>query len=805
MIPLAPRMRMALAVALVTGLISGCRARGGATPAVEVTAPSVEATAGDVAPEDTPPTTPYASATSEPDIDADASAAPAITSACDAARGDVFREGLIGPAQGILDGLPGATVYEIDLEIAADLLSLRGHEEVCYTNREDVALDEAVFRLFPNLLGGTATVSDLRVAGEPVSPRLELADSALWVPLGAPLQPGESVTIEMDFQVDLAREMAGNYGLFGYFDDVLSLHEVYPVIPVYDDEGWNVELPPPRGDITYYDAAFYTVRVTAPADLVLASSGVKVERQEGAESQTITFAAGPARGFYLAASPDYTVVSGRVGETAVNSYALAGHEEAAALALEVATGALESYSARFGTYPYTEFDVVSTAMQALGMEYPGIVAITSQVYDFDAEVRGLPASVMLESTLGHEVAHQWFYNVVGNDQIDEPWLDEAVVQYVTGLYYLDAYGAAGYEGWRESWYDRWDGADRAEIPVGLPVREYESGTYGAIVYGRGPLFVEALAEEMGQERFDAFLRDYYQSQAWDIGTPEVFRQLAEEHCRCDLGELFAGWVYADDASVAPLDSDEAVESGPVAGWAVLAEKDDYDDVDMTNLPVGYIGIEQMGQVLEEAGWDSDRIRVLRDFDGNSLRDGLDWLEVSAGKHDVVLVYVNAHGRFLTDVLEWDAFFADEWEDIPSQRRILVVEACQAGSHTAAVAGDPAPYISIAGVAGDEAGWSGLEEEGLPIIGGVFTHYFAAAFGDSNADTDRDGCVSVQEAAVQAEQEQRTYMHEVVFAVPEFLEMYRRGGATPDEDPTFPDVVIDDRIGEPLCLELTGDD
>jgi hypothetical protein len=435
-------------------------------------------------------------------------------------------------------------VYEIDVEISDSLLLVDGHEEICYTNREDGPLDEVAFRLFPNLLGGAAAVSALRVDGQDVEPVYELADSALRVPLAAGLQPGEAVVIQMDFEVEVAQEMAGNYGLFGLFDGVLALHEFYPVIPVYDDEGWNVELPPRQGDISYYDASFYRVQVTAPANLVIVASGLEVAREEEGDSQVLTFGAGPARGFYVAASEDYTVVSERVGQTTVNSYTLVGREEAADLALEFATGALESYSERFGVYPYTEFDLVSTPMMALGMEYPGIVAITLAVYDLDDEVRGVPAPIMMEGTVGHEVAHQWFYNVVGNDQIDEPWLDEAVVQYATGLYYLDTYGEQGYQGWRGSWYDRWDRVDRAEIPIGLPVQEYEDGEYGAIVYGRGPLFVEALAKEMGQETFDAFLRDYTQSHAWDIGTGQAFRQLAEQHCRCDLTALFDEWVYA---------------------------------------------------------------------------------------------------------------------------------------------------------------------------------------------------------------------------------------------------------------------
>ena len=237
------------------------------------------------------------------------------------------------------------------------------------------------------------------------------------------------------------------------------------------------------------------------------------------------------------------MISETVGETTVNSYAIPERADGAELALEFATGALKSYNERFGPYPYTEFDVVGTPMLALGMEYPGIVAIALDLYDPNEEIRGLPSQVMLEGTVAHEVAHQWFYNVVGNDQLDEPWLDEAVVQYATGLYYVDAYDEAAAQRYRESWYGRWDRVDRADVPVGLPAGDYTGKEYGAIVYGRGPLFISALAEAMGQETFDQFLRDYYQSNKWGIGTADAFRRLAEDHCQCDLTALFQEWVY----------------------------------------------------------------------------------------------------------------------------------------------------------------------------------------------------------------------------------------------------------------------
>jgi hypothetical protein len=239
----------------------------------------------------------------------------------------------------------------------------------------------------------------------------------------------------------------------------------------------------------------------------------------------------------------------------------------------------------------------------------------------------------------------------------------------------------------------------------------------------------------------------------------------------------------------------------VEGWAVLAEKDDYDDVGMTNLPVGYIGVEQMRQALQDAGWEADQIHELRGFNQASLQADLDWLAGNADEDDVVVLYVAAHGRYLRDVMEWATFFPGEWAEIASDRRLLLIDACQAANYTGAIAQDPGPYLAIAAVDGDEYAWSGLEEEGLPIIGGVFTHYFTAAFGAPEADADGNGLVSVQEAAMLAESQQRAYMHDVVFAVDEFVEGYHEIGAYPEQDPEFPDVVVDDTIGEPLYLEL----
>ncbi|MFN2223774.1 MAG: alpha/beta fold hydrolase [Candidatus Promineifilaceae bacterium] len=453
-----------------------------------------------------------------------------------------YRLGLISAEAGVLDQLPGASVYHIDMSIAADLQSVSARQAVRYTNQEDVPLAEVYFHLFPNLLGGNIDVSAVTVGGQPAAAKTKMQDSILHVPLSEPLAPGESAVIGMDYQVVIPTEGGSNYGVFATIDGVLALAHFYPMIAVYDDEGWNIELPPPNADVTYGDSSFFLVQITAPEEQVLVTSGSQVAHSTDAGQQVLFVAAGPVRDFYLASSDRYTVISQQVGETKVNSYGFPEFNTQNKQALAYSVGALESLGARLGAYPFTEFDVAPTPNLALGVEYPGATVIRAELYDPEVQFNNTPANALMEGTVAHEVGHQWFYSVVGNDQLDEPWVDEALVQYVTYLYFLDTYGPQGAEGFRQSFVNRWQRVNMADIPVGMPAGNYDGTEYGAIVYGRGPLFFLALAEEMGQASFDTFLRDYYQQHKWGIASGADLKAQAEEQCDCDLSALFAEWV-----------------------------------------------------------------------------------------------------------------------------------------------------------------------------------------------------------------------------------------------------------------------
>ena len=300
-----------------------------------------------------------------------------------------------------------------------------------------------------------------------------------------------------------------------------------------------MELPPEGGDIVYSESSFYRARLTAPAGVVLAASGVEATREEQGDRQIVTYLAGPVRDFYIAGSARYERTSATVGETTLHSYTFPEYADVGEQVLAYAVAAVESYEAHFGPYPFTELDLGSTPTAALGVEYPGIVVNALRLYErqnpFPPQVldrrrhrwptSGSTASWAMTSLTSRGWTSRW---------PSTPRCSTSPTS--TGK---AARGLPRFAGRPLA------GIEMAELPVGLPVAEYSPQEYSAIVYGRGGLFFEALEAEMGEDDFAAFLRAYYESQQWGIATTESLRSVAEASCECDLGALFADWIYPE--------------------------------------------------------------------------------------------------------------------------------------------------------------------------------------------------------------------------------------------------------------------
>jgi len=460
----------------------------------------------------------------------------------------LYRQAMLPQFAEDVDSVAGASASRYYIEITLDPaslgdeagLTLKGLERVQYTNTEDVPLSDIYFRLYPNLpaYNGQMDIDAVVVDGQMIEPELEAENTALRIPLLQPLAPGDQLDVSLMFTVLVPAEPQFGYNIFVYDDETATLAGFYPAVAVYDDDGWDTQLPPHYGDAPYLDAALYQVQLTVPNNMVVVASGSELEQKANNDgTQTLLLVSGPIREFYIAMRPDYEVASEIVDGVTVSSYYPAHLAEGGEQALRNAADALRVYNKAFGPYPYREFDIAATPTTAGGIEYAGVVVINQQLYEFPG--------MFFQQAVTHEVAHQWWYNLVGNDQVDEPWLDEALTNYSTVFYWEEIEGDEATAKVTEAYFEtpyqkaKETGQDRAVVG---PVSGFSERDYGIIVYGKGSLFFQALRQEVGDDVYLDIMQTYFEQYKYRIAQGDNLLTVIEQVSGQDIDPLFAQWM-----------------------------------------------------------------------------------------------------------------------------------------------------------------------------------------------------------------------------------------------------------------------
>jgi aminopeptidase N len=233
----------------------------------------------------------------------------------------------------------------------------------------------------------------------------------------------------------------------------------------------ETETPSAQETCSYHDASLYDVTLTAPDGLIVVATGTSIsEVDNGDGTTTRRLVGGPMRDFNIVASGGYQSASKQVGDVSVNSYFSAEDAAGGTQALDWAATALQTFERKFGPYPYRELDIAATSTSAGGIEYPGMVVIAGRLFD------DMSSRAFFEAATVHEVAHQWWYDVVGNDQVNQPWLDEGLAQYSTYLYYRDVYERREANRVEDSLQRRWERVSFVEAggPSGQRLRRQKN-------------------------------------------------------------------------------------------------------------------------------------------------------------------------------------------------------------------------------------------------------------------------------------------------------------------------------------------
>ncbi len=419
-----------------------------------------------------------------------------------------------------------------------------GTEELNYVNETGRPLDELQFRLYPNLRQydtGRMTIDALTVDGRPASaeapplysvpsatpvatPAPEQADLILIrVPLRQSLMPGETTHVSMRFSTSVPIAPPDDSGLFRYHPETeqWSLAHWFPILTGFDPEtGWESEPPAAWSDITFSNTALYDVTLSTPENLVLVTPGVELSRTHDGSDLTRRYVTGPARDFPIFAQPDLEVSAVVVDGVIVTSYAPAADRAGADQVLEWAAQALGVYSDLFGPYPYATLDVVAVP-DMVGVEFPQLITLGLDFYADPVNAGSRPGAI--EFLVAHEVAHQWWYGLVGSNPHRHAFLDEGLAEYSAVIYFERVYGvdvAAShlYNGLVVRYATMLvSGGDQI---VDQPTSAFPDAlTYYSTDYRKAGLGFAAIRAEIGDAAFFEALASYVASEQFGVAIP----------------------------------------------------------------------------------------------------------------------------------------------------------------------------------------------------------------------------------------------------------------------------------------------
>ncbi|MBC7383705.1 MAG: M1 family metallopeptidase [Bacteroidia bacterium] len=476
--------------------------------------------------------------------------------------------------------------YQIAVTLNDKTHRLSGFETINYTNNSPNNLSEIYMHLWPNGYRNRNTAfakqhlengkSDFYFApepergwidslnfminGKPVKWQLTSdVDIAKLMP-EQPIVPGETVEISTPFVV----KIPGVFSRMGHDDGLYCITQWYPKPAVYDVNGWNPMPYLDQGEF-YSEFGSFDVRITLPKNYVLAATGLVQDENEkkwwlqrtsdaGIEhpaiepNKTVRFLQDSAHDFAWFCSKEFKVAHSEVilsNNKKIDTwlFAKSKFKDAKLTGVEYINEAVKFYSEKVGNYPYALAQVVITPLKAGGgMEYPTI----TNCQNID------------ETTIVHEVGHNWFYGILGSNERDYPWMDESFNTYYESRNKLEkskktkdsatTSATATKKGFvinfgdfdQEALLFGYASRKNLDQPGNLISTEYTDNNYGAIIYAKNPLGITYLQNYLGDKLFDEMMQDYYQKWQFKHPLPNDFEKHARQFTGKDLDWFFGG-------------------------------------------------------------------------------------------------------------------------------------------------------------------------------------------------------------------------------------------------------------------------
>ena len=382
-------------------------------------------------------------------------------------------------------GLTATYDVSADIRWGANRMSVTSTATV--TNTTENVVEALTFNFIPARIGHMSLL-EVRVGEDGANAQVD--DANLIVQLPVALDPGAQTTVTIVYDATFNSKSRKKKWLFSKKNDVVAAYRWIPWLS--KRHTW----PTPNFGEPYVTQTASDVRVTLTSD----RAGVKYAtsgRQTEVNGESQTFVAHNVRDFNFSASPRYRVTTEDYNGVTFAYYTFSLSQGSLA---NLARTAFDTFTDRVGAYPYETLTVGEIPMGG-GMESPAMLWIPSNA----------TSSTRKRYLVTHEIAHQWFYSVVGNDQATEPFADEAMAEFLTRTVI----------GFRNS--------KCPQANLDGSVYDYGSACYYEIIYIQGADYLNDFRQRIGNDAFWAGVRAYYERYRFGLGgTFELLGTLDEQ-------------------------------------------------------------------------------------------------------------------------------------------------------------------------------------------------------------------------------------------------------------------------------------
>lgn len=435
--------------------------------------------------------------------------------------------------------------YQITAKYDKDRNEVCGQITILLPKVRNEPQKEVYFHLYPNAFKnwiytkeskptspGYLNVSNVKVNHTAVKEVVQ--GTMMKIILPTPIINGQSANIQMNYTLHLPH---GGTRL-NQFKNTAFLAQWYPMLVVKDNEGWHKDPYTTVGDPFYTVMSDFDVTFQIPRGYNVISTSDDSKQVWNRSTNEVKLRQDNVRDFAAVLTRDYKVVRGQSGDVQVNLWYVDGMEDVSKPLLNAAVSGMSYFGQLFGKYPYHEVDVVlgETGYGIAGMEYPGLVTSVCKV----PSRLGMTPAV---NVVVHELAHQWWYGVVGNNQVKEPWLDEGLTTFSEFLYMQEKMKQDERELLKRAAAKTNEIHQATGLTSGESLYKYPDEVYGLLVYIRPAAMMYNLMDKIGREKVLQIMRSYYQQYQFRVATSNDFFRVANKVSGQDLTSFFKKWVY----------------------------------------------------------------------------------------------------------------------------------------------------------------------------------------------------------------------------------------------------------------------